>query len=140
MNDTTPFAGLLKPDYIKEAVRTESVPKLDLSTNQVRMLHGAMGLCTEAGELLDSLKKHLFYGRELDTVNVAEEIGDAQYYMAILCDVLGISFEEIQAVNIKKLRARYPEGFSSERAYNRDLDTERQILEGTHVSQELPPL
>jgi hypothetical protein len=41
-----------------------------------------------------------------------------------------IDIEKSFDVNIDKLRARYGDKFSSEKAINRDLETERNILEG----------
>lgn len=124
------------PTYIQEALRTEppDLPPI------LRITHAAMGLCTEAGEFMDALKKHTFYNRQLDRVNLIEELGDLFWYMAIACDELGVTFEQVQGRNIAKLKARYPDRFCSDKAQNRDLDTERQILEGTHVSQERPVL
>lgn len=117
--------------YIQDALRTESgvepMATKELRTN--RFLHAAMGLSTEAGEFLDALKKHLFYGKELDLVNLKEEIGDLMWYLAIACDALGTDFETEQARNIAKLKARYPEKFTSDKAIERDLTVEREVLE-----------
>lgn len=93
------------------------------------MLHGAIGIVTEAGELLDAMKKSIYYCKALDRTNLIEELGDLEYYMAVLRIELGVSQEEIQERNIAKLRARYPEKFTSEHAINRDLDKEREVLE-----------
>jgi len=95
----------------------------------LRLLHGSCGIATEAGELLDAMKKHIFYGKDIDTVNIVEEIGDLMWYSAIILDELGVEFEEVMEKNIKKLQARYGEKFSESRANTRDLDTERNILE-----------
>lgn len=92
------------------------------------LLHYALGIVTEAGELADALKKAVIYGRDLDRVNLIEEIGDLQWYEARLLDHLGSSFGEARGRNIAKLRARYPDGFSEEDALVRDLGTEREIL------------
>jgi len=54
----------------------------DLGTDQKNLLHMKMGLMTEIGELLDALKKHIAYGKELDAVNIREEWGDAMWYIA----------------------------------------------------------
>lgn len=59
--------------FIKDAIRTESP---NFFQPNIRILHAAIGCVTESGELLDSLKKQIFYGRELDVVNVKEEAGD----------------------------------------------------------------
>ena len=95
----------------------------------LRLLHGSCGIATEAGELLDAMKKHIFYGKEIDTVNIVEEIGDLMWYSAILLDELGVEFEEVMEKNINKLKARYGEKFSETCANTRNLDQERKILE-----------
>ena len=121
-------------DYIKNAIRTESTDftAMDERLGQdgtKRLLHAGIGMATEAGEFLDSLKKHIFYGKELDRVNLKEEMGDLFWYLAIACDELGVEFEPLMETNIAKLKARYGEKFTEERAEKRDLETERQILE-----------
>ena len=88
-----------------------------------------MGLATEAGEFLDALKKHIFYGRPVDTVNLIEEIGDVSWYQRIGCDELEISFTEMLLRNVRKLRARFPEKFTEGQANERNLDAERKTLE-----------
>lgn len=120
--------------YVKNAVKTESkdwesISKRVGTTSALRLLHSAIGISTEAGELLDSLKKHIYYGKEFDTVNFKEEIGDIFWYIAIACDELNVDIESIMKTNIEKLQARYPNKFTSENAINRNLETERKILE-----------
>lgn len=121
-------------DYISNAIRTESTD-FEAMNNRLmedgtkRLLHAGIGLSTEAGEFMDALKKHIFYGKELDRVNLKEELGDLFWYMAIACDELDIEFEPIMVRNIEKLRARYGEKFTEEKAENRDLNRERTILE-----------
>lgn len=103
----------------------------DINENKKRMdlLHAGMGLVTESGEFMDMLKKHIFYGKTRDEVNLKEEIGDVLWYAAIALEALGTSFDEVMERNIAKLKARYPEKFTEENAINRDLDKEREILE-----------
>ncbi len=117
-------------DYQKETKRT--CPKLsdNLREGLVDELHMVIGISTESGELLDAYKKHFAYGKELDVINVGEEIADIMWYISNLCRLLNIDLEEMQQRNINKLRARYPEKFTQEDALNRNLDIERQILEG----------
>jgi len=123
-------------DYVKKALRTEvydfKAIKSRLNDEEtIRLLHSAIGLSTEANEFLDMLKKHIYYGKELDLPNIKEEVGDGFWYSAIAIDVLKTTFDEVMSVNIEKLKARYPEKFTSEKAMNRDLDKERKILEKT---------
>lgn len=117
--------------FVQDALRTESK---GFMLQNPRILHAGMGLVTEAGELLDALKKATYYGKELDLTNVKEEAGDMLWYLAILFDALGTSFEEEQARVIAKLKARFPEKFTEEAAENRDLEAERVILEQPHFS------
>lgn len=95
----------------------------------VRLLHAAMGLCTESGEFMDMMKKHILYGKELDEINLKEELGDLEWYVALALDELKTTFGIIFETNIAKLRARYPNKFTEKDAINRDLDKERSILE-----------
>lgn len=121
-------------EYIKNAVKTESRDfkaigdRLQSVENQ-RLLHGGIGLATEAGEFLDALKKHVFYGKELDKVNLREEMGDIFWYCAIIADQLEVDFATVMERNITKLKARYGEKFTEAAANTRDLATEREILE-----------
>ena len=75
------------------------------------------------------MKKHLFYVKDLDRVNIIEEAGDLLWYLAILFDELGTSFHEVMSSNIAKLRSRYPEKFTSINATKRNIEDERHILE-----------
>lgn len=93
-----------------------------------RVAHGIIGIATESTELLEALYAYINSG-ELDKVNVAEEVGDSNWYEAILLDALGKDWETMLQVNIEKLEARYQGSFSTDKAINRDLDTERDILE-----------
>ena len=120
-------------EYVTKAMRTDSNYKnteVHLCNKEtVRLLHSAMGLCTESAEIQDQLKKHFFYNKELDLVNIKEEISDCLWYIALACDTLKVDPRDILDMNIKKLQTRYPEKFSSDKALNRDLEAERKILE-----------
>jgi NTP pyrophosphatase (non-canonical NTP hydrolase) len=120
--------------YIENAKKTESVNYENIanrlqSKSMIRILHSALGLSTEAGEILDAVKKHVYYGKELDKVNLFEEVGDLFWYLAIMADELGFSFEDAMKKNNEKLEARYGSRFSSDKAIDRDLNKERTVLE-----------
>lgn len=121
-------------DYIQQAYRTNtgiksSIKVTDEPDTIQNLLHGAMGLCTESGELLDNLKKNLFYGKTLDVLNVKEELGDIFWYAALVAHAMNLSFEEIMEANISKLKARYPDKWNQDKAVNRNLDKEVQALQ-----------
>lgn len=122
----------MKPaDYIKRAKRTEPKEYKFKKTGSVtpRIEHAVMGIVTEAGELMDAIKKAKIYGEKLDKVNLVEEVGDLMWYIAILADELKTNFEEIWDKNIRKLKIRYPEKYTDKKASERDLNKERNELE-----------
>jgi len=112
-------------NFIKQAIRTESDKFYEVD---VRVLHAAIGCVTESGELIDACKKSMFYGKELDVVNIKEEAGDILWYLAILFDALGTDFETEQKRVINKLKVRFPDKFTEQCAESRNLDKEREVL------------
>ena len=78
-----------------------------------------MGLAGETGETVDIFKKHIYQGKDLDINDVIEEIGDILWYIANLCNVNRITMKECMESNVKKLRKRYPNGFSIKDALER---------------------
>jgi NTP pyrophosphatase (non-canonical NTP hydrolase) len=92
--------------------------------------HGAMGLVTESAEVLDIVKKHLFYGRPLDPERLKDEFGDILFYWTALVEKSGLCADEIIQANIRKLTARYPEGYTDDRANNRDKNAEDKAIKG----------
>lgn len=99
-----------------------------------RVLHGVMGVATESSELLQALicigdHDEIERRDDIDVVNIAEEIGDVLWYLAIICDALDFDLSELMDRNIRKLQGRFPEKFDEDLAENRDLENERNILE-----------
>ena len=120
-------------NYSLECLRTLSPRPVEFTRVSENLLHGAFGLCTESGELQDALKRTLFYGTELDKTNLIEELGDIEWYLALIRTELDVSQEEVQQANLAKLRKRFPEKFTSEEALERDLEGERDAIEArTH--------
>lgn len=103
-------------EYQRLALRTEA-PDRDRAE---RLLNATLGLCGEAGEFGDALKKWRFHQHELDEVELKKELGDVLWYVALACDALGLRMGDVMEANIAKLRRRYPEGFSAERSINRE--------------------
>ncbi len=85
-----------------------------------RQLYGALGVAGEAGEVADLIKKQHFHGHDPDPMAVAKELGDVLWYVSVLAGAYGFTLEEIAAINIEKLRARYPDGFDEARSRSRD--------------------
>lgn len=110
-------------DYTEAMKRLQYLPT-------VRLLHAAMGLATESGELLDILKKHIYYGKPVDNIHVLEEIGDVSWYARVGADATASTFLEAMLLNVRKLKARYGKKFTERAALNRNLEQERDVLEG----------
>lgn len=103
-------------EYQRLALRTEAPGR----PRAERLLNAALGLCGEAGEVADTIKKWQFHGHALDEAGLRKELGDVLWYVALACDALGLQMGDVMAENIEKLRRRYPDGFSAERSINRD--------------------
>ena len=112
--------------FIKDALRTES---LTYNPIDPRIDHAITGLVTESSEMADAIKKAKFYGKELDVTNLKEESGDILWYLALLFDAIGTTFEAEQERVINKLKVRYPDKFTKAEALERDLTSEREVLE-----------
>lgn len=91
----------------------------DEITSIMRLLEGLMGVNGEAGEAVDILKKVLFQGHKLNREHIALELGDICWYLALAADAIGYPLEEIMAMNLEKLRRRYPDGFAVNRSIKR---------------------
>ncbi len=91
-----------------------------LSYEKIDMVHAVLGISGEAGEILDAIKKHTIYGKDLDRENVIEELGDMEFYLEQLRQRLNISREETLEANIAKLGTRYKDHqYSDEQAIAR---------------------
>ena len=102
-------------EYQKKAMATLNP---ELSKKDV-LINGVMGLCGEAGECIDLVKKHLHQGHDLDREKLCKELGDVAWYLAETALALDLSLEEILRGNLDKLKKRYPQGFDAEKSINR---------------------
>ena len=87
--------------------------------SKCELIHAAIGIAGEAGELLDAVRKHVFEGQPLDRENVIEELGDLCFYLEAAMQVIGVSRVEIDAYNMTKLSKRYEGGYSDQQAQER---------------------
>lgn len=98
------------------------------SPADIDVLHGAIGLITEAGEVAEYLLKWA-EGNPFDRVNVLEEAGDASWYIVRSLRGIGVTLEQSNRTNIDKLRGRHGAAFDVFRDANRDLNAEHSKLE-----------
>lgn len=111
---------------LPEDARTVDPKNIDL-----RLLHSAIGIFTEAGEALELVRDQL-QGKPFDAIGWGEEIGgDISWYQALGHDAAGTDEDVERAKNIKKLELRNKgQTFNAEGTLNRDLEAERAVLEG----------
>jgi NTP pyrophosphatase (non-canonical NTP hydrolase) len=104
MKLTTPYE-----QFVRSIVKPGHDILLQLTPLQASILHMAVGVSGEAGELLDAVKKHAVYQKQLDFDNVREEAGDILFYLTGLLNELGLTLNECIEANVEKLSKRYPE-------------------------------
>jgi NTP pyrophosphatase (non-canonical NTP hydrolase) len=91
-------AALIKPGEDMQA---------EMSARDMELVHMAIGVAGEAGELLDAVKKHTIYRKPLDVGNVVEELGDLEFFLAGVRKLLNIDRSTTLRANIAKLKKRY---------------------------------
>ena len=87
-----------------------------------RLLTGAIGICSEGGELLDIVKKILFQKKPTSIeqrMKLKNELGDVMWYVQQVLLSMNWELHEVLAENTKKLSGRYPEGFDVDKSENR---------------------
>ena len=80
----------------------------EMTPSSAGLIHMVMGISGETGELLDAVKKHVIYQKDLDYDNLIEELGDIEFYLEGFRQLLDITREETLTANIAKLGKRYP--------------------------------
>lgn len=101
----------------------------ELTPFQKDMLHAACGVGGEGCEVLDEVKKFCFTGKALSRNKLVKEMGDLEFYLEKMRQLIKITRDEVLAENMKKLTGkdgRYPSGhFSVADALSRQ-DTEKK--------------
>ena len=78
-----------------------------------RLLTASVGMCAEAGEFTEVVKKIIFQGKPVTEENLfhlKRELGDIMWYVMQACMGLETCLDEIIEMNVEKLSSRYPEG------------------------------
>ena len=77
-------------------------------------LHWVLGINGEAGEVAEKVKKIIRdkNGKmtEQDKEDLAKEIGDVMWYLAVFAHDLGFSLDDIAQQNLEKLKSRKARG------------------------------
>jgi NTP pyrophosphatase (non-canonical NTP hydrolase) len=101
-------------EYQELAART-----IDNSLEDFQLFaHSLHGMAAEVGEIHGIVQKH-YQGHEVNDEHMKKEAGDLLWFIAEFCTSCGWTLEEVAAMNIAKLKARYPDGFEAERSLHR---------------------
>lgn len=119
-----------RTDYDVHEFHTRFIPRISQPLH-AKLIHYSLGLGGESGEILDAVKKVIRDGNPIDRVNLIEEIGDVLWYATNLLTAIDSDLEEAMHANISKLERRYPTGFTEEAGRNRNVNEERNAMEGT---------
>lgn len=124
--------GVGDTEFLNEETSPNSCANLaswfKIEENGQVSIHGILGAAAETSELLTLLRAVVVGGAELPEYKLAEEMGDVLWYFAILCMANGFTFEQLQEINIAKLKARYPDGFKKFDALNRNVEAEEEAM------------
>lgn len=97
-------------DYQKQALTTAKLSGDELKD----VMHWVLGITGESGEIAEKVKKIIRDKNgefsEQDKSELAKEIGDVLWYLATLAHQLGVSFDDIAAANLAKLKSRQKRG------------------------------
>lgn len=108
---------------VQELAKAPHLIRATLTDEIMDLLHGAVGISGEAGELLDAVKKLAMYNKPLtDAVkeNIVEELGDLEFFMEMIRRRLLITRASTLTHNFNKLtKKRYPSGYSDMAAQER---------------------
>jgi len=117
-DDTKP----LEIERYRELANAVSGPWLYKNDQLTKLLYSTMSMCSEAGEIASITTKIGYQGHPLTQEKIDKlilELGDSEWYSALLAHALGVSLEEVMKRNLKKLHERYPNGFTVEESINR---------------------
>lgn len=95
-------------EYQQKALETA------IYAEEYKIIYPVLGMCGEAGEVADKVKKVIRDNNQEFTPEkkseIAKEIGDVLWYCATAAHDLGYSLEEIAEINYAKLKSRQARG------------------------------
>ncbi len=86
-------------EYQKKAVEFAIYPEA------YKVIYPTLGLCGEAGEVAEKVKKQVRDGN-FNRHEVAKELGDVLWYLTNLANDIGYSLSEVAVMNVDKLQSR----------------------------------
>lgn len=90
------------------------------------LLHGLLGIATEAAELSELMLNADPEG--IDDTKLLDELGDLMWYVHLVLAATDMTMGEVLAANAAKLKARFGDKFSQDKAINRDVQNEDKAI------------
>ncbi|MCK9235999.1 MAG: hypothetical protein M0P09_06750 [Acholeplasmataceae bacterium] len=119
LNDAQRLGEEHRSMYIPYAQMVENLFK-EMDTPEATLMHAAIGVAGEGGEVLDAVKKTWVYGAKVDAAHILEELGDSIFYIQKILNIFGWTWADIRMANRMKLARRYPDGiYKDEHAQSR---------------------
>jgi NTP pyrophosphatase (non-canonical NTP hydrolase) len=84
-------------------------------TPEKEILTWGLGIAGEAGDVASCIKKTFAHDND-QRAGIRENIGDALWYAAMICNFFGWDMQEVLDENIAKLKKRFPSGFTTQDA------------------------
>lgn len=105
--------------------------KWDMTNNEIETdpFYVLVSFTKVSLKFLDLLKKKLYYNKDMSSDLMVKYSIEMFNLLNYYCYLYNTDVSKILDKNIEKLRARYGDKFSSYKAINRDLITEKKILE-----------
>lgn len=110
-------------EYQKRAILTDLSAGKGKELLSIAFMDKVLGLIGESGEIAEKFKKILRDKNGIispeDTTEMTKELGDVLWYIALLCQYLDISLDDVATKNIDKLASRKVRGKLSGSGDNR---------------------
>lgn len=100
-------------DYCNLSKNTQRYQVNHVSPAQAAQLNYSLGLCGQAGQVSQLIKKRVFHLKQDDAFyqKLQSELGDVLWYWMALCRQYSIDPSKVMETNLAKLRERYPANF-----------------------------
>lgn len=99
------------------------------TVDEGRLLHAVSGITSEAGEIMGVVKRRIAYGEPVDRAKLLMEMGDMEFFLALARECLGVTREQVLTMNVAKLTARHPNGWTPESDAARDEAAELEAAQ-----------
>ncbi|MDD5253901.1 MAG: nucleoside triphosphate pyrophosphohydrolase family protein [Candidatus Nanoarchaeia archaeon] len=102
-------------NYLKEYQELCRLTAKKFDTPEKEILTWGLGIAGEAGDVASCIKKTFAHDND-QREGIKENIGDALWYAAMICNFFGWDLQEVLQENLNKLKQRYPDGFTIDSA------------------------